>query len=291
MRITVFTSNQPRHIALIETLARVADTVYAVQECVTTFPGQVDDFFRKSDVMRDYFGRVQAAEQAEFGDVRFLSSRVRSLSLKMGDLSRVALRDLQSALASDVFVVFGASYIRGPLCDALVARNAINIHMGVSPFYRGSSTNFWALYDNKPEYVGATIHLLTKGLDSGPILWHAFPPTEACDAFALGMRAVRAAHASVAQRIADRAMAAFEPVAQDRALEMRYTRNADFNDEVASEYLGRLMAPDKIATRLAARPVVGLVSPWSPNCACVCPGGCKGSRPRSPDLLEFTREA
>ena len=45
--------------------------------------------------------------------------------------------------------------------------------MGVSPYYRGADCNFWALYDNNPHYVGATIHLLSKGLDSGPILYHA----------------------------------------------------------------------------------------------------------------------
>lgn len=262
MRIAVFTSNQPRHIALIETLARVADTVYAVQECVTTFPGQVEDFFRRSDVMRDYFARVQAAEREEFGAVRFLPSRVRSMSLKLGDLSRVGLRDLQPALSADVFVVFGASYIRGPLCDALVARNAINIHMGVSPLYRGSSTNFWALYDERPEYVGATIHKLTKGLDSGPILWHAFPPPAASDPFTLGMRAVRAAQASVAQRIRERVIETIEPTPQDRGLEMRYTRNADFTDDVAAEYLRRLMSPDQIAERLAARSHPALIDPW-----------------------------
>ena len=45
--------------------------------------------------------------------------------------------------------------------------------MGISPYYRGTDCNFWAMYDNNPHLVGSTIHLLTKGLDSGPILYHA----------------------------------------------------------------------------------------------------------------------
>ena len=45
--------------------------------------------------------------------------------------------------------------------------------MGVSPYYRGNDCNFWALYDDNPHLVGATIHMLTKGLDSGPMLYHA----------------------------------------------------------------------------------------------------------------------
>src|SRR5678815_2276252 len=145
MRVTVFTSNQPRHLALIDSLASIATEVFAIQECNTVFPGQVDDFFRKSPVMQDYFSRVIAAEREVFGEPRFSRSKhVRQLPIKMGDLSRLDLDSLAPALESDVFVVFGASYIQGALCDVLVERRAVNIHMGVSPQYRGSSTNFWA---------------------------------------------------------------------------------------------------------------------------------------------------
>ena len=45
--------------------------------------------------------------------------------------------------------------------------------MGISPYYRGTDCNFWALYDNNSHLVGSTIHYLSKGIDSGPILYHA----------------------------------------------------------------------------------------------------------------------
>src|SRR5438034_164847 len=249
MTITVFTSNQPRHVALIEALARVADRVFAIQECNTIFPGQVEDFFRKSAVMQDYFGRVIAAEEQVFGRPRLLPANVRSMSMKMGDLSRVALEDLGDALAADKFVVFGASYIKGALCDYLVERGALNIHMGVSPYYRGSSTNFWAMYDNRPDLVGATIHLLSRGLDSGPILFHALPQADAVDPFIHGMRAVRAAHVGLVKCLQEK----LEPVPQDKSRELRYTRNADFTDQVASEYLQRLPTPQQMHDALVRR--------------------------------------
>src|SRR4051794_16837078 len=105
MRITVFTSNQPRHIALIESLATIADEVFTVQECNTVFPGKVDDFFRKSPVMQDYFSRVIAAEREVFGSPRFPNrSNVRQLPIKMGDLSRLDFTALAPAMKSDVFV-------------------------------------------------------------------------------------------------------------------------------------------------------------------------------------------
>ena len=45
--------------------------------------------------------------------------------------------------------------------------------MGVSPYYKGADCNFWALQDYKPQFVNATIHYLSKGLDTGDILYHA----------------------------------------------------------------------------------------------------------------------
>lgn len=254
MRVTVFTSNQPRHTHLMEILSRTADEVFAVQECTTLFPGEMEDFYKKTEIMQGYFRHVLRAEEAVFGRARLTPPNVRTLPIKMGDLNHLDLQVLKPALESDVYVVFGASFIKGPLCDFLVAKGAYNIHMGVSPYYRGNSCNFWALYDGRPEFVGATIHLLTKGLDSGPMLFHALPSAEETDGFRLGMRAVKAAHVAFADALREGALARMAPAAQDRALEFRYTRMADFTDEVASRFLARPPSPREIHDRLSKRP-------------------------------------
>ena len=240
MKITVFTSNQPRHIALAHRLSEVCDELYSVQECNTVFPGQVNDFFKKSDVMQTYFNNVIGAEKSLFGDISFSKSNVRTLSIKSGDLSKLDREALSSALDSDVYVIFGASYIQGWLIDFLVEQNAINIHMGLSPYYRGSSCNFWALYDGNPSFVGATIHKLSKGLDSGPMLYHCIPKYRTGDdPFVYTMRSVDVAQMSLVSRIANGQIFDMKPVEQDKSLEVRYTRNADFTDEVASEFLNQ----------------------------------------------------
>ena len=261
MRITVFTSNQPRHLSLIVDLAKIADEVFAVQECNTVFPGKVADFFRKSDTMQAYFSRVIAAEEEVFGRIRFSPPNVKSLAIKSGDLNAVDVACLTSALQSDVYVVFGASYIKPPLVDLLVERGAVNIHMGVSPYYRGSSCNFWAIHDGNPDLVGATIHRLSRGLDSGAMLFHALPDRVAADPFVLGMRAVAAAHHSLVESIRSGEISTLEPVSQDRNLEIRYTRNADFTDDVAGAYLARGLDAGWVGTRLAAHPARELLRP------------------------------
>ncbi|MEA5088405.1 formyltransferase family protein [Solidesulfovibrio sp.] len=261
MKITVFTGNQARHIALLSAMASIADEVYAVQECCTVFPGKVADFYRKSDIMQQYFSQVIASENRIFGDIRFSPSNVRTLSIKSDDLNCIEKSVLAPALSSDIYVVFGASFIKGYLIDFLVANRAVNIHMGVSPYYRGSSCNFWALFDGNPNLVGATIHLLSRGLDSGDMLFHAFPKPQACDPFLLGMKAVKSAIASLAKEIAAGTLFNHVPVTQNKMSEIRYTKNSDFTDEVARLYLSRKIDADKIGELFDSAPGRELISP------------------------------
>lgn len=243
MKITLFSSNQPRHLHLAKALSEISETVFFISEVNTVFPGKVADFFKRTDTMQEYFQNVIDAEKKIFGDIGFLPSNVRSLALKSGDLNHLSRDQISEALDSDVYVVFGASYIKGWLIDFLVEKAAYNIHMGISPYYRGSSCNFWALYDNNPAYVGATVHMLSRGLDSGDMLFHCVPKLIDGDSpFDFTMRSVAAAHKGMVEAIGNGEIFSMPHIKQNRAHEVRYTRNADFNDEVAREFLDRGIA-------------------------------------------------
>lgn len=262
MRITVFTSNQPRHLALVEQLSNTADEVCAILECNTVFPGQVSDFFAKSETMQKYFSGVIAAEQRYFGGVRFSPQRASCMAIKSGDLNRLSKLDLAPALSADVYVVFGSSFIKGWLVDHLVERQAINIHMGLSPYYRGSSCNFWALHDNNPSMVGATIHLLTPGLDSGPMIRHAVPKLVDEDPFSFTMKAVVAAFGALADTLNDVKWRDTPTVPQNESLELRYTRNSDFTDQVAASFLSRNMGAEHLRDMQANSEKPDLLNPF-----------------------------
>lgn len=250
MRVTVFTSNQPRHLAFIERLAAVAEEVYAVVETTTAFPGRVEDFYRKSPAMQLYFSRVLEAEVSLFGLQRPLPQNVRVLPVKMGDLSLLGEDQLASVMTSEHYLVFGSSFIRGWLADTLVNRRAINIHMGLSPYYRGTACNFWALYDDRPAFVGATVHLLSRGLDNGPILFHVRPNFYGQDPFLFTMQAVEEVQIEIGERMAQGVLGSLTPIHQDKALELRYSRNRDFTDEIASEFLQRAISSEDLRKSL-----------------------------------------
>jgi len=155
-----------------------------------------------------------------------------------GDLNKCSLTFLSDFLKSDIYVVFGSSYIKGELVEYLVKQKAINIHMGVSPYYRGTDCNFWALYDNNPHLVGATIHMLSKGLDSGPMLYHAMSNIKT-NPFEYTMSTVKSAFHSIFERIKDKSIFEIKPVIQNKNNEIRYSKKIEFNEEMVKNYFNK----------------------------------------------------
>jgi methionyl-tRNA formyltransferase len=50
----------------------------------------------------------------------------------------------------------------------LFAGRAVNMHISLLPWNRGSDPNLWSFLENTPK--GVTIHCLDEGIDTGPIL-------------------------------------------------------------------------------------------------------------------------
>lgn len=242
MKITLFTSNKSRHNYLINLLSKICEELFVVQECGTIFPGIVPDHYPASITMKDYFKEVYNAEKKLFGNsyIKNYLKKINILPILSGDLNKCSLSSLSDFLKSDIYIVFGSSYIKGDLIDFLVQKKTINIHMGVSPFYRGTDCNFWALYDNNPHLVGATIHMLSKGLDSGPILYHAMSKINP-NPFEYTMSTVKSAFHSISERIADSSIFEIEPIAQNKSNQIRYSKKDEFTENIVKEFQNKKM--------------------------------------------------
>lgn len=81
-------------------------------------------------------------------------------------------------LNPDLIISFGCSIIKDPLINKF-KRKFINIHLGLSPYYRGSGTNFFPLVNNQVECVGVTFMHIDSGIDTGEII-HQMRPTISC---------------------------------------------------------------------------------------------------------------
>ena len=128
MKITLFTANQSRHIYFIKRLSKICKELNVVQECRTIFPGTTADHYPKSNTMEKYFQQVKYAEKKLFDThiISGINNNINILPLRQHDLSKCTVHFLSDFLDSDIYIVSGASYIKGDLLNFLVEHNTIN---------------------------------------------------------------------------------------------------------------------------------------------------------------------
>lgn len=237
MKITLFTSNQSRHNYLTNLLASICDELYVVQENKSVFSRLTTDSQTDSEVMKTYVQKVASAQLKLFGNslIDKTKKNIKLFPIQEGELNKTSLNLLKDFLESDYYIIFGSSFIKGDLIDFLIQNKAINIHMGVSPYYRGTDCNFWALYDNNPHLVGATIHMLSKELDNGPILYHAMSDLTT-EPFEYTMSAVKSAFNSIVEKVRKGSIFKIKSEIQIQSREIRYSKKKEFNEEILNQF-------------------------------------------------------
>ena len=177
MKITVFTSNKDRHNHLINELSKIASEIFVIQESreLISFPDTSN--FKKKKSIKKYFSLVQEAEKKIIKRtfIRSNNKKLNLIGLKFGDLNNINKNYFKEFLKSDIYIVFGSSFIKGELLKFLIKKKTINIHMGISPYYRGSATNFWPFVKNQLQFLGITFMMIDDGVDTGKII-HQFRP-------------------------------------------------------------------------------------------------------------------
>jgi len=68
----------------------------------------------------------------------------------------------------DLILDHGTSIVKDHILKN--SRLSLNLHWGLSPYYRGTHCTEWALINWDPYNIGVTIHKLTKDIDGGSVL-------------------------------------------------------------------------------------------------------------------------
>lgn len=105
-------------------------------------------------------------------DIRIIAKSLGVLFLvqpKRQDSSYLEFVQSILSLNPDLIWVFSYSMILQNDVLAIPAKGAINIHGALLPQYRGANPTQWAILNGEFE-TGATLHVMTSGIDEGPIL-------------------------------------------------------------------------------------------------------------------------
>ncbi|MBN2499550.1 MAG: hypothetical protein JXB38_02220 [Anaerolineales bacterium] len=89
-------------------------------------------------------------------------------------------RQMLEALAPELTVLGGTRIIKDYILS-IPPRGTINAHPGLLPWLRGSASVGWALYKDLP--VGATVHFIDPGIDTGDIILREELPVHRGDSY------------------------------------------------------------------------------------------------------------
>ncbi|MGZ8413648.1 MAG: formyl transferase [Gemmatirosa sp.] len=261
LRTVLLTGDARRHRAAAHWLAAGTQLVGVVAEPkrpVVAAPERLPDAERM--VLDRHLSEREAAERRALASCDAWPD-ADVLPIEAGTLNAPAVVAWIADRRPDVVVSFGCGILRAPLLDAFDGR-LVNVHLGLSPYYRGSATNFWALVHREPECVGATIHVTTAALDGGPVLAQVRPlPAPVDDAHTLGVKTVAAAFQALPRTLAAYVRGRLSPQAQPTGVG-RVCRRADFGAAAVERLWDNLqsgMLPEYLADadrRRAAYPIV-----------------------------------
>jgi phosphoribosylglycinamide formyltransferase 1 len=92
-----------------------------------------------------------------------------------------AVRELLAAVGPGCVVVSGTGIIGRKTLAA--GPPFLNIHVGITPRYRGVHGGFWAVVEGRPDLAGVTVHEVDAGVDTGGIVAQAAIVVDGDDTF------------------------------------------------------------------------------------------------------------
>jgi folate-dependent phosphoribosylglycinamide formyltransferase PurN len=230
--ILIITGDQLRHHYFVNRLGERFDVRGVVCEQVyqPTLEGEPEEL---EDLDRHFSERTVAEERYFAADDALQIEAASLLRIPKGEANSEAVYEWIQRREPEYLILYGSSIIRERLLDAFDQRT-INMHLGLSPYYRGSGTNFWPLVNGEPELVGVTIHLATLVVDAGGILKQVRPPIAAEDRnHDIGCKAIIAGTAAMCEAIEAYAAGSLQP--QDQQPGGKVFRRGDFDVEAVRQ--------------------------------------------------------
>ncbi len=232
LQIVIITGDQLRHNYFVDQLNVHFDVRGVVSESVhqPKIEGDPEDI----SVLRRHFEEREQAERRYFASSEQMTlPQDWLLRVGQGEANTDEVRAWIMTKESQFLIIYGSGIISEDLLKTFYQRT-IKMHLGLSPYYRGSGANFWPLVNGEPELVGVTIHLVTPDECSGAIIKQVRPEISQGDRnHDIGCKAIIAGTEATIATIKDYAAGKTKP---QRLIEGgRLYKREDFNVEAVRQ--------------------------------------------------------
>lgn len=171
MSIVAITGDHPRHVHLVQQLARaglLSGWIIERREAHVPVPGD-DVPAALYGLFNLHFRRREAAEHRAFGALSPVDVPVDQLTVDLPELNGDRVRAFLVDKAPSHVLTYGCHKLDDAVLTGIPAR-FWNTHGGLSPSYRGVHTHFWPSYMLEPQMTGMTLHETTAAIDGGAII-------------------------------------------------------------------------------------------------------------------------
>lgn len=171
MNIALLTSSHLRHKYVAAKIAESLNLRLIVSEeksatiTDTTLYNEAD-----KRLINTHFEDRSSSEKQFFGNYSTFPNKVELISVSNKEVNSKEVQEALMKHKIDVILLFGSSIIKDDLLVKYPER-IINLHLGLSPYYKGSGTNFFPIVNNEFECIGATFHLASNKVDAGNLLY------------------------------------------------------------------------------------------------------------------------
>lgn len=173
-RIVIFTGSEIRHKYLVNEFVNDERFDVAMAYCESAEKGLLNKVLsspQSSDLEKSHVLQRLESEKAYLSnyDERLFKVAKNIKSIPKGSINEIEIIQEIVGLKADILVAFGCSIIKGKLLELFSGR-FLNVHLGLSPYYRGGGTNMWPIVNKEPQYIGATFMYIDSGIDTGEVI-------------------------------------------------------------------------------------------------------------------------
>ncbi len=174
-KLVLLTSTSFRHKYIANQLAKCFNLALVITEEKSSKIESLDNLNNEESIfLNNHFKNRLLNEQKYFGDNLDFNKDINVVKVPHKSINSIETFKRIKKVNPDRIILFGTSIIKEPILSFFKG-NIINLHLGLSPYYKGSATNLFPIKYNELDCIGATIHIATPKVDQGPILHQLRP--------------------------------------------------------------------------------------------------------------------
>ena len=171
-KIGILTSDMLRHRYMVNTLSNKYDIDFIFSEKKqASFDHKKFAEKNSNPLIINHMQGFELAEKKHLGTQAYnwkINKNTKLYEIESGKINTDSVKEIISNSDVNIIAVYGTSLLNSNILN--INKTFINIHLGLSPYYKGMACTFWPFYNMEPEYTGVTVHLLNLKIDDGPII-------------------------------------------------------------------------------------------------------------------------